>query len=1100
MQNSQKKKPINIWKVIIGIFKSLISLIYSKSHPTVAFFFLYLETTLIHPMISKRNIKLLLSVLLSFTLSISCEEQKEPLIEIKPNDSVVLIGNNLGSRMQNFGYFETEMQLRFPEDALKIRNMCDGGNTPGFRPHSARNSPWAFPGAEKFQTELAQNSGSEGFFPSPDEWLVQLKADVILAFFGYNESFQGQKGLENFKQELAAFIQHTKEQKYNGKNSPALVVISPIAFEDLSNNEDLPNGIEQNKNLKLYMEGMKQVCLDNNIPFIDVFTPTLEWFNGDDDYTIDGFQLNKLGYKQFADYLANNLTGIKRTGNESKRMEVNHMINTKNFYWHNDYKIPNGVHAYGRRYDPFGPDNYPYEIQKVREMTAIRDTAIWSILQNIEYDIAEADAKTTQLPEVETNYNLAAEGEMITYKYGEEAVETLTVPEGYKVELFASEKEFPDLANPAQISFDNKGRLWVATLPSYPHYRVGDAKPNDKLIILEDTDKDGKADKQTVFADSLHLPIGFEFAPEGVYLSQGTNLKLLTDTDGDDKADKIEIVLSGFDDHDTHHAISAFCADPSGAFYMSEGVFLHTNVETPYGPVRGTNGGFYRYNPQRKKLERALQVSIPNPWGVAFDDWGQDFFLHTSGPTVNWMMPSTLKSIYGVASPLTEDLIEEAHRVRPTSGMEFISSRHFPDEVQGDMILANSIGFLGIKQHQVMEDGTGYKTKHRQDLISSTDKNFRPVEMEFAPDGSLYLVDWHNVLIGHMQHNARDPLRDHVHGRIYRITYPSRPLVEPAKIDGATIEQLLENLKLQEYRTRYRTRRELRARDPEEVLTKLNAWLTNLDKTNENYEHHRLEALWVTWGLNKVDKNLLEELLQSKDHRVRAAAVRVLRYMGHQLENSLDLMKMAATDPHGRVRLEAITAASWLPKEEGLEVLEVASKRPLDRWMEDSFSFAKTRLTGTFLDKTKEETLITTLEGEDLEIFAKGKKIYETEGYCITCHQESGTGLQQAGYPTLVNQKWVTGNEERLIKLALHGLYGPMDVMGNHYEGQVPMMPFKGLLNDEEVAAVLTYVRNAFGNKASVIKPNLVKEVREATKNRNGFYTPDELLKEHPMK
>ncbi|MEH6513360.1 MAG: hypothetical protein V7734_09685 [Maribacter arcticus] len=127
---------------------------------------------------------------------------------------------------------------------------------------------------------------------------------------------------------------------------------------------------------------------------------------------------------------------------------------------------------------------------------------------------------------------------------------------------------------------------------------------------------------------------------------------------------------------------------------------------------------------------------------------------------------------------------DEAHRVRPTSGMEFISSSHFPDEVQGDMLLANSIWFLGLKQHQMMEDGTGYTSKHRQDLITSNDPNFRPVEMVFAPDSSLYIVDWHNVLIGHMQHNARDSLRDYVHGRIYRITYPSRPLVKPAKVFG----------------------------------------------------------------------------------------------------------------------------------------------------------------------------------------------------------------------------------------------------------------------------------------------------------------------------
>ena len=172
----------------------------------------------------------------------------------------------------------------------------------------------------------------------------------------------------------------------------------------------------------------------------------------------------------------------------------------------------------------------------------------------------------------------------MTFLTGAEALATIAVPEGYKIEQWATEQEFPDLANPVQMSFDNAGRLWVATMPSYPHYRPGDPRPNDKLLILEDTDGDGRADKQTVFADKLHLPMGFEFAPEGVYLSQGINLVLLEDTDGDDHADEREIIFSGFDDHDTHHAIGAYCADPSGAIMMCEGTFLRTSVETAYGP------------------------------------------------------------------------------------------------------------------------------------------------------------------------------------------------------------------------------------------------------------------------------------------------------------------------------------------------------------------------------------------------------------------------------------------------------------------------------------------------------------------------------------
>ena len=174
-----------------------------------------------------------------------------------------------------------------------------------------------------------------------------------------------------------------------------------------------------------------------------------------------------------------------------------------------------------------------------------------------------------------------------------------------------------------------------------------------------------------------------------------------------------------------------------------------------------------------------------------------------------------------------------------------------------------------------------------------------------------------------MQHNARDPLRDHAHGRIYRITYPSRPLVKPAVVAGASIDELLNNLKLPEYRTRYRTRRELRGRNASEVsFSSYNLGWSQLDKNDPRFEHHLLEALWVSWGINKVDQPLLRQLLAAKDYRARAAAVRVLRYTGHQVPDQADLLMQAAKDEHGRVRLEAIVAASWLDKEKGLPIVE----------------------------------------------------------------------------------------------------------------------------------------------------------------------------------
>ena len=141
----------------------------------------------------------------------------------------------------------------------------------------------------------------------------------------------------------------------------------------------------------------------------------------------------------------------------------------------------------------------------------------------------------------------------------------------------------------------------------------------------------------------------------------------------------------------------------------------------------------------------------------------------------------------------------------------------------------------------------------------------------------------------------------------------------------------------------------------------------------------------------------------------------------------------------------------------------------------------------------------TDLEGAAKELFVKGEEIYNREGYCVTCHQPDGLGLSASQFPPIAESEWITGSEERLIKLALKGLMGPLALKGKSYPGQVPMTPFGGMLNDEEIASVLTFVRNTFGNKAEPILPEKVKEVREAIKDKEGFYSPAELLKEHPM-
>ena len=1039
-------------------------------------------------------------------------EGKEPLpSKIHQGDeTIVLIGGGIASRMIHYSEFETEAYLRNTDKKLIIRNMADEGNTPGFRPNANRDSPWAFPNAKSFykDSELSVVSTAAGFFPSPDKWLEMVEADHILAFFGFNAAYErGLDGLDIYKAELTAFVDHTLAQKYNGKAAPNLVLVSPTAIQDLSAKYSTPNGVKENKALEAYSKVIAEVAKAKGLQFIDLFTPTKELFaSTKEEYTVDGALLLSNGYQFIAPIIADAIFGKDTKIDESKRAAVKAAVTEKNYHWINDYKVPNGVHVYGRRYKPFGPANYPYEIPKTREITMIRDSAIWASLQGKTIDIAAADAKTSVLPEVKTNYKDNSEGRngpgatakkmgQLGYLSGKEVEETIVTAEGYKVELFASEEMFPDLANPVQMSFDNRGRLWVSVMPDYPHYRVGDPKPQDKILIFEDTDGDNKADKQTVFADDLHLPIGFELTKEGVYVSQGINLVLLKDLDGDDKYDVKEVMLSGFDDHDTHHNVGAFTADPSGAILLCEGIFLHSDIETVYGTIRGTNGGFYRYSPQTRKLERHAQLKIPNPWGVAIDDWGQEFFLFTSGVSASWMAPGTMKTRYGV-NVKADDIITES-KVRPTSGLEFLHSSHFPDDVQGDMIFNNNIGYLGAKQHYLKDDGAGYKAFHRQDLFKTDYGNFRPVDLEFAPDGSLYFIDWSNILIGHMQHNARDPLRDKEHGRIYRLTYPSRDLVEPAKIAGAKITTLLDNLKVSEIRTRYRSRRELRAREASEVLPAITKWVAGLDKSEERYEHHVLEALWVSWGLNATDQSLVNQLIESDDFRVVAAAVQVVRHSGHLIENEIELLKKASQHKHPRVQLVAAAAASQLEDVDAALTI-VNGVESDDKQLETLLGYAKAHLNNSSAVVKKAKIKVPNYV-KDKKLYLHGLEIYNEGENCMQCHAANGLGLSAAGFPPLANSKWVTGDKTRLIKIMLNGLLGEIEVNGKKYNGAMP--GFGASLKDEDLAAVAYYIRNAWGHRSPApIKTEEVTKVRKSLKGNAQLMNASELLKQYPHK
>jgi putative heme-binding domain-containing protein len=272
--------------------------------------------------------------------------------------------------------------------------------------------------------------------------------------------------------------------------------------------------------------------------------------------------------------------------------------------------------------------------------------------------------------------------------------------------------------------------------------------------------------------------------------------------------------------------------------------------------------------------------------------------------------------------------------VRPTCGCEFVSSRHFPDDTQGDYLFNNCITFHGVKRYQVLDDGSGFKTKEKEPLLVSGDTNFRPVDLTFGPDGALYVCDWFNPLIGHMQFSIRDPNRDHYHGRIWRITAKDRPLVTPPAIAGRPLPEVLDVLKVYEDRTRARARTHLRTFPKQEVAEALKLWVHKLNPGDSEYEHHLLEALWAYQTTHNVEPELLKRLLRSRDYRARAAATHVLRVWRDQIYDALPLLRVQVNDEHPRVRLEAVVALSHFRTPEAAEVALEALKRPTDYYLD----------------------------------------------------------------------------------------------------------------------------------------------------------------------
>ncbi|MBI1784293.1 sorbosone dehydrogenase, partial [Candidatus Sumerlaeota bacterium] len=339
---------------------------------------------------------------------------------------------------------------------------------------------------------------------------------------------------------------------------------------------------------------------------------------------------------------------------------------------------------------------------------------------------------------------------------------TFKVAEGFEVNLFASD---PMISKPTQINFGADGRLWVSCSNIYPHIIPG-ATQDDRVVVLEDSDEDGVADKATTFADNLLIPTGVIPGDGGAYVANSTELLHLTDLDGDGKADHTRVMLSGFGTEDTHHILHTLRWGNDGMLYFNQSIYIHSHLETPYGPRRLAGSGIWQFRPETMRAEVFMR-GLVNPWGHAFDYWGVSFVTDgAGGEGINYTFPGAVF----LTAPGAARILSGLNPGSPKHcSLEILSGQHLPDDWQGNLITNDFRGHR-VCRFIVSEEGSGFTSREQPELIKSDFVAFRPIDVKMGPDGAIYIADWYNPIIQHGEVDFRDPRRDHSHGRIWRVT------------------------------------------------------------------------------------------------------------------------------------------------------------------------------------------------------------------------------------------------------------------------------------------------------------------------------------------
>ncbi|GAB2789039.1 hypothetical protein GCM10027275_37470 [Rhabdobacter roseus] len=695
----------------------------------------------------------------------------------------------------------------------------------------------------------------------------------------------------------------------------------------------------------------------------------------------------------------------------------------------------------------------------------------------------------------------------------DEALKTFRLPKGYRLEVVASE---PMISEPLALAWDGNARLYVAQMETYMQDVAGsgEREARSRIMLLEDTDNDGKMDKSSVFIDQLVLPRMILCVGREVLVNETDTYDIYAyeDTNGDGKADKKRPVYQS-----EQKAYGNVEHQRSGLDWNLDN-WIYQTVD----PVR------FRY--KKGKLVADTLISGSNgQWGLTHDNYGRLFFCRAAPENVGSGFQINPKygqlefadayneAEFGAVWPIvkTPDVNGGAGKLRPDSTMAHVTAAcgqsifrgdRLPQSLHGDYLVAEPVARVIRRANVTTRNGktTLANVYHQDEFIASTDLNFRPVNTYTGPDGCLYIVDMYRGIIqqatwaqpgsylyGQIMSKGLD--KNIKNGRIYRLVYEGiEPGPKPRLLDEPTAA-LVKYLDHPNGWWRDNAQKELIVRNEKKVVEVLRK--KALGQEQGTSPLGRLHALWTLEGLEAVDKALLLPLLTDRDAQLRKAAIWISEpYLQKNDAQVLAKLQTLVADESDDVLVQLRLSLSVATAAQAQKMVAALRARKPSHEM----------LTGIEESLRKKEEVkkygykLMSLAEPVRKSVLEGATIFGT--LCATCHGPEGQGTPTQLAPPLIGKFKLIENKEEVIKIMLHGLKGPVD--GEKYSEHMPPM---GSNSDEWIAAVLNYVRydlcmrsfpemNEGYRNWVIVKPEQVQAVREKTTDRREPWTWEELM------